>query len=99
MSNEPEPGAPVIRRGNVHYLTGTEVPLAELMALWYANQAMGRAAGAGAVVSLRALYYPGLTEEQIARAIAWARVGRIAQAVAGAEARPKEQEAGGGDRA
>lgn len=83
MSTHPEPGEPVIRRGNVHYLTGTEVPLAELMALWYAYQGMGRAARAGAVVSLRTLYYPGLTDEQIRRAVEWA------------EARQREEEGGG----
>ena len=76
MSDHPAHGEPVTRRGNVHYLTGTEVPLAELMALWHAYQGMGPAVRAGAVASLRTLYYPSLTDEQIARAIAWAEARR-----------------------
>ena len=72
MDNPPGPGEPVIRRGNVHYLTGTEVPLSAVLALWQHYQGQGYAVRAGAITSVRTLYYPGLTDEQIRRAVAWA---------------------------
>ncbi len=68
MSDE---APPVIRRGNVLYLTGTEVPLSAIMALWFHYQRGSRAERLGAIVSIRTLYYPGLTYEQIRRAIEW----------------------------